>query len=63
MKRKIKCTDCNKPAVCWWPACDPDIQSFPFCRNCVEERKHSLMLRLLKIDEEKEKKNGYKGRG
>ena len=48
----MKCTDCDKEAVCMWPACDPDIQSFPFCRECVEKRKEGIMKKLYEVSDD-----------
>lgn len=39
-----KCSVCGKPAVTFWPCIDPDIQSFPYCRKCVEEQKTKLLV-------------------
>lgn len=41
-----KCIKCGEPAVCLWPFVDPDIQSHPYCRKCVEEAKMRLMLAI-----------------
>jgi hypothetical protein len=48
--KDCKCSDCKKQAVAFWPVCDPDIPSYPYCRKCLDERKYKLMTRLYKIN-------------
>jgi len=50
LAKDCKCVDCGKKAVCFWPVCDPDIPSYPYCRKCVDDRKDKLMLELSKIE-------------
>ena len=45
----MKCCKCNNKAVCFFPACDPDIPSYPFCRKCVEKEKIKITMALMKI--------------
>lgn len=40
------CCVCGAPAVCRWPAVDPDIPSHPYCRPCVEKAKVDLMVAI-----------------
>lgn len=42
-----KCTDCDKQAVAFFPVFDPDITSYPYCRVCLDNRKLSLIMKLL----------------
>ena len=42
-----KCCECGKQAVCFWPAVDPDIQSYPYCRECVDKAKFKLIYKLF----------------
>lgn len=49
MRTKDKCIECGKPAVCYWPACDPDIESNPYCRKCVRKTKKRVMLKIIEI--------------
>lgn len=38
-------------AVAFWPAYfDPDIPAYPYCRECLDEEKRELMMKLFKID-------------
>lgn len=45
-----KCCECGKQAVCFWPAIDPDIPQYPYCRKCVDEAKMRVMIKLDEID-------------
>lgn len=51
-----KCCVCGEPAVAFWPTCDPDIPSYPYCRKCLDKVKQELMIQLLKIDEKYKEK-------
>ncbi len=44
-----KCYDCGEPAVAFFPVFDPDIPRHPYCRKHTEERKLSLMKKLIKL--------------
>lgn len=46
-----KCCVCGAQAVAFWPFCDPDIPSYPYCRKCLDEAKGELLRELLNIDE------------
>jgi len=48
--KDFKCCNCGKKAVCFWPVCDPDIESHPYCRKCVDEAKQRLFIEFAKID-------------
>lgn len=43
--KDCKCK-CGKQAVCFFPACDPDIKSYPYCRKCVDIEKLKLICKL-----------------
>lgn len=45
--KDYKCVDCGKQAEVFFPICDPDIPSYPYCRECVDKRKKELMLKLI----------------
>jgi hypothetical protein len=45
-----KCCECGEQAVAFWPCCDPDIPSYPYCRKCLDKAKAELMMQILKID-------------
>ena len=47
-----KCVKCGRPAVAFWPACDPDIKSFPYCRACLDNIKIELLIELSKLENE-----------
>jgi late competence protein required for DNA uptake (superfamily II DNA/RNA helicase) len=46
--KKIKdvCRRCGQPAVAYWPAIDPDIESFPYCRKCLDEAKIKFLMEM-----------------
>ena len=44
-----KCIVCGKQAVAFWPVCDPDIPSHPYCRECLDKEKIKLMVKLSEI--------------
>lgn len=41
-------------AVAFWPVCDPDIPSRPYCRACLDAVKVRLLERFLEIRDERE---------
>lgn len=43
------CVKCGKQAVAFWPVCDPDIPSDPYCRICLDEVKHRVTMEVLNI--------------
>lgn len=46
--KDYKCCKCKtKQAVAFFPACDPDIQAFPFCRKCLVEEKMNIMKAIF----------------
>lgn len=45
--KDCKCVKCGKPAVAFWPACDPDIESYPWCRECLDKEKTALLIKLM----------------
>ena len=49
---ECKCCVCGKQAVAFWPVIDPDIPSYPYCRECLDKEKKELMIKLFKKDEE-----------
>lgn len=53
MKAKdCQCCVCGKQAVAFWPVfVDPDIPSYPYCRECLDKEKRELMIKLSEIDE------------
>jgi hypothetical protein len=42
-------TKCKAKAVCFWPIIDPDIKSYPYCREHVDKLKIELMLKLNEL--------------
>lgn len=42
-----QCNVCGKAAVAFWPAIDPDIDSLPYCRKCLDATKYKLLNELL----------------
>ena len=51
-----KCCVCGAQAVAFWPFCDPDIPSYPYCRKCLDKAKAELLRQLLGIDTKYEKR-------
>jgi hypothetical protein len=49
--KKIKdvCRRCNQPSVAYWPAIDPDIESFPYCRKCLDREKMKLLIEMEEL--------------
>jgi len=54
MSNKIKAADCKcscgKQAVAFWPCIDPDIQSHPYCRECLDKAQVELLIKLQEMD-------------
>lgn len=49
--KKIKdvCRRCGQPAVAYWPVIDIDIESHPYCRECLDREKVQMMIELDNI--------------
>lgn len=47
---ECKCCVCGKQAVAFWPVCDPDIPSHPYCQGCLDKEKKELLKKLIEID-------------
>ena len=47
----LKCSDCKNQAEVFFPVFDPDIPSYPYCRECVEKRRIKLIIDLSKLDD------------
>jgi len=47
--KDCKCCVCGKPAVAFWPACDLDIPSHPYCRKCLAEALNLAILSIMRI--------------
>lgn len=41
-----KCSICSSQAVAFWPCIDPDIQSFPYCRECLDKQQTKLLIEM-----------------
>ena len=41
-----KCCKCGNQAVAFWPAFDPDIQSYPYCREDLDKAKNELLIAM-----------------
>lgn len=50
---ECKCCKCGKQAVAFFPIIDPDIPSYPYCKDCLHDAKIELAVALFKDDEEK----------
>jgi len=51
--KDCKCIKCGKKAVAFWPVIDPDIQSNPYCRDCLTEVKMRALIEINKINEKR----------
>jgi hypothetical protein len=40
---------CKEQAVAFFPVCDPDIPSYPYCRKCLDKVKLELLMKLTAI--------------
>jgi hypothetical protein len=48
----FKCCKCKKAqAVVFWPVCDPDIPSHPYCRKCVDKVHIELLVQIADIND------------
>jgi len=59
------CCKCGKQAVAFFPACDPDIPQYPYCRECLDKVKLDLGRKLLAINEKSKEDNypeGFEGK-
>lgn len=52
---ECKCCVCEKQAVAFWPIIDPDIPSYPYCRECLDKAKMELMIKLEEVDKKYKK--------
>ena len=43
---ECKCCSCGKQAVAFFPVFDPDIPSYPYCRECLDKMKMELAYKL-----------------
>ena len=43
---ECKCCECGKQAVAFYPFFDPDIPSYPYCRECLDKAKMELAYEL-----------------
>lgn len=60
---ECKCAECGKQAVAFFPVFDPDIPSYPYCRECLDKFKRELMMKLCEVDAKyKHGKDNKKGR-
>ena len=56
--KDYKCCRCKtEQAVAFFPDCDPDIPSYPYCKKCLDKVKVKLLIELNKIDRQYESKN------
>jgi hypothetical protein len=49
--KDCKCIKCGEQAVAFWPACDPDIQSDPYCRGCLDTIKLNFLIQHFSDEE------------
>lgn len=61
---ECKCCECGKQAVAFYPVIDPDIPSYPYCRECLDKAKIKLAMmiwgndnKMLTIVKKTKKKN------
>ena len=48
---ECKCCECNKQAVAFYPCIDPDIPSYPYCADHLEEAMIEMAKVVWKDDE------------
>jgi hypothetical protein len=41
--------NCKEKAVAFFPVCDPDIPSHPYCRKCLDKIKMRWLIKLTEI--------------
>jgi len=53
---ECKCCECGKQAVAFYPVIDPDIPSYPYCRECLDKARLELTIAkdVININREKE---------
>lgn len=51
---ECKCCECGKQAVAFWPVWDPDIPTHAYCRECLDDVKRELIVKLNEIDKKYE---------
>ena len=52
------CVECGKQAVAFWPCIDPDIPSYPYCRECLDTVKYRVFTAIydsLKKEDDNER--------
>lgn len=42
-----QCIECGEQAVAFWPVIDIDIQSNPYCRECLDKAKSECFIKLF----------------
>lgn len=48
---------CSNKAVAFWPVIDPDIPSYPYCRDCLDKVKTRILIMLMDDKQAKKKKH------
>ena len=62
--KDLKCCKCKKAqAVAFWPCIDPDIQSHPYCKKCLDEVNIELLIAICEQDEEERKRREKEKKG
>lgn len=51
---EAKCIKCGEQAVAFWPVIDIDIETFAWCRKCLNKEKVKFLMKLNKWDEQAE---------
>jgi hypothetical protein len=51
--KDCQCCECGKQAVAFWPMVDPDIPHYPYCRECLDKAKNSLLIKIHKANADK----------
>lgn len=44
--KNCECCTCGEQAVAFWPCIDPDIRSFPYCRQCLDEAQANILIKM-----------------
>lgn len=52
-----KCCKCGEQAVAFFPVCDPDIQSYPYCQKHLDEARTGIFNEIEKLNKPKRKQD------
>jgi len=44
--KDFKCSNCNKQAVAFFGLADPDVEQYPYCKDCIDEMKINIYRKI-----------------